>query len=319
MFKFVKTILFIIASLWFPTANAQVTVSASIDSSTIVMGQQTVVHFHMSQPQNLPVQLPVLSDMLTKNVHIIEVVGDTIADGATITINDDIVITVFEPGDYVIPAFVCRLDDKEFKSKDLNLKVRDYPEMFEEGNIPSDIKMIQNPPYSKIIWVILFSAIAVLAAFGVWAFFYWKKHMSDPMPYVRNSAVADSEQPEQTALELIRKLGTDKPWAADGNEKFFFTQLTDVLRQYLFRRYSVNALEMTSSELVAALKQTDMPAHLREMLREICFTGDMTKFAKHHPSDEECEGCVQKAEKIVLDTMQTDDNTTDTTTHPDKD
>ena len=284
-------------------AKAQVNISASIDSSSIIMGQQTVVHFKVSQPQQLAVQLPVLSDILTPGVYIVSVSGDTVADGSVISINDDIVITAFEPGDYVIPAFVCRERDKEYKTRELKLKVRDVPGVFVEGKLPSDIKEINSPPYSPVLLIVLVVSAVLMVLLGVFAFFYWRKHQDDPEPYVRNSAVADSAQPEKTALELIRNLMNEKSWLTSGNEKTYFTLLTDVMRQYFYRRYSIMALEMTSSELIGALKKTDMPPKLRDDVREICFTSDMTKFAKHKPSDSECLRCATLAEKVIMNTM----------------
>ncbi|MBQ4034629.1 MAG: hypothetical protein II623_04135 [Paludibacteraceae bacterium] len=284
-------------------AKAQVKISASIDSPSIMMGQQTVVHFHVSQPQHLAVQLPVLSDILAPGVYIVSVSGDTIADGSTISINDNIVITVFEPGDYVIPPFVCREQNKEYKTSELKLKVSDVPDVFVEGKLPADIKEINTPPYSTTLWVVLIVSVVLMVLMGIWTYYYWRKHREDPEPYVKNSAVADSAQPEKTALELIRNLAAEKCWQTAGNEKTYFTLLTDVLRQYFYRRYSIMALEMTSSELIDALKKTNMPIKLREEVREICFTGDMTKFAKHKPTDGECVHCAELAEQIVLKTM----------------
>lgn len=307
MLRIVKHFCFLLFLLTGLASKAQVSISASIDSSSMIMGQQTIVHFHVSQPQHLAVQLPVLSDLLVPGVYIVSVSGDTIADGSTITINDNIVVTAFEPGDYIIPPFVCRDDNKEYKTQELKLQVRDVSDVFVDGRLPSDIKEISSPPYSLTLWVVLIVSAVLMVLLSVGAYFYWRKHRHDPEPYVRNNAVADSAQPELTALEMIRNLAKEKPWKKVGNEKFYFTQLTDVLRQYFYRRYSIMALEMTSSELVAALKKTDMPIKLREDVREICFTGDMTKFAKHKPSDEECMHCAELSENVVLKTMVVDE------------
>lgn len=296
-------ILFLFIAFGSLTGWSQVSLSAAIDSSSMMMGQQTVVHFHVSQPQDLAVQFPVINDMLAPEVYVVGVTGDTVADGSTITINNDIVITIFEPGNYVIPPFVCHASNKDYVTDSLKIQVRDWPEVFELSKVPGDIKDVYNPPYSRILWIVLIISSVLVVLLGILGFFYWKKHKTDPEPYVRNSAVADSDKPEQTALELIHQLANDKRWLPRGNEKRYFTELTDVLRQYFYRRYSINALEMTSSELVEALKKTDLSPHLREDVREICFTGDMTKFAKHVPSDDECLNCASLAERIVKETM----------------
>ena len=288
-------------------AYGQISVSASIDSSSIEMGQQTVVRFKVTQPQQHALQLPVLSDQLAPNIFIVGVEGDTIVEGNNVTLQSRIKITVFQPGSYVIPPFVCKDKDRDYATSELNLEVRDYPENFEEGKIPGDIANIYEPPYSVFIWVVLIAAAVVFIGIVVWGIFYTKKHKNDPEPYVRNMAVSNSATPVQTALEMINKLGNEKLWQTEGKEKQFFTELTDVLRQYFYRRYKIQALEMTSSELLDALKQKDVIPFVRNEVRDICFTGDMTKFAKHKPSNDVCEKCVAQAIDIINRTSQSGD------------
>ena len=75
--------------------SGQVSVSASLDSATIVMGQQAIVHFSVTQPQNKAVQMPVFSDQLADGLQIVEIKGDTVVTGNNITINQDIIVTSF--------------------------------------------------------------------------------------------------------------------------------------------------------------------------------------------------------------------------------
>ncbi len=39
-------------------------------------------------------------------------------------------------------------------------------------------------------------------------------------------------------------------------EKEYFTELTDILRIYLYRRFGINAMEMTSRQILAGLSKT---------------------------------------------------------------
>lgn len=292
----------LLTCLWMVSAVAfaQVEVTATLDSSSIKMGQQTILHFSVTQPQNLSVRFPVFDENLTDDIFIVDMKGDTVVNGTNITVKNDIVITAFQPGTYKIPSLTCMDENKkEYKTNELSLNVLDVKTQFEEGHIPEDIKNIYDPTFSKIIWIILISSSLILIAICVLAFILWKHHKEDPEPYVYNDAVATSAQPVLTALELIRKLGEEKMWQTPGNEKKFFTMLTDVLRQYFYRRYRINAMEMTSSELVEALRKQDVPYMVREKVQQICFTGDMTKFAKHKPTDDECMKCVTTAEEVV--------------------
>ena len=61
--------------------------------------------------------------------------------------------------------------------------------------------------------------------------------------------------------------------------KEYYTRLTDTLRQYINERYGFNAMEMTSSEIIERLNNTDDPKMLDE-LRQLFTTADLVKFAK---------------------------------------
>ena len=64
------------------------------------------------------------------------------------------------------------------------------------------------------------------------------------------------------------------------DQKTYYTQLTDAVRQYIQERFGFNAMEMTSSEIIAKLQQADDQKGLEE-LRELFRTADLVKFAKH--------------------------------------
>ena len=288
--------------LGFSDLYGQVVVKSSIDSSSIIMGDQTIVHLSVSQPSNMAVQFPVLGDELIKGINIVNISGDTIVDGNLIKINQDITITSFTPGSYVIPAFVCNVSNKSFQSNDLKITIRDVNAQFEEGHLPADIKPIFFPSFPIYAWIILFVGffLFIISCFG--GFIYWRKHRSDPEPYVRNNAVELATQPEVTALDMIRKLGEEKMWLIDGQEKKFFTILGDILRQYFYRLYHIPAMEMTSSELFSALYKQSVSISVRDKVQHIFITGDMTKFAKHKPTNDECVECINMAENIISET-----------------
>ena len=64
--------------------------------------------------------------------------------------------------------------------------------------------------------------------------------------------------------------------------KGYYTELTDVLRNYMVRRFDFNALEMTSSEIIDHLMETNDKESIKE-LKELFQTADLVKFAKHAP------------------------------------
>lgn len=280
--------------------HSQVSIEAVLDSSSIKMGQQTKLHLKISQPQSVSLRMPSFNDMLVDELYIVDITGDTVVEGNSISVNQHLVLTAFQPGEYTIPSIKCvDSENKEYATNEIKLTVNDVPIQFEDGHIPEDIKNIYDPTFSKFIKLLLTLLPLLIVGILVFTYFYWKKHKDDPEPFVYNDAVANSSQPELTAMELIRKMGEEKMWQTPGNEKKFFTLLTDVLRQYFYRRYNINAMEMTSTELIEALRKQDVSYVVREKVKHICFTGDMTKFAKHKPTDDECMGCVNIAEELI--------------------
>ena len=67
---------------------------------------------------------------------------------------------------------------------------------------------------------------------------------------------------------------------ADYDQKAYYTQLTDTLRQYIRERFGFNAMEMTSSEILENLRSAGDERMLAE-LSELFMTADLVKFAKY--------------------------------------
>ena len=107
------------------------------------------------------------------------------------------------------------------------------------------------------------------------------------------------------ALRELDKWRGDKFWAPD-KQKAYYSGITDALKNYIEDRFGVDAPEMTTAELFDALGQVeDLPAELREELREVFECADFVKFAKHTASQEENARALPTAVRFVTSTYQT--------------
>ena len=107
------------------------------------------------------------------------------------------------------------------------------------------------------------------------------------------------------ALRELDKWRGDKFWAPE-KQKAYYSGITDALKNYIEDRFGVDAPEMTTAELFDALKQAeDLPADLREELRELFECADFVKFAKHTASQEENARALPTAVRFVTSTYQT--------------
>ena len=79
-----------------------------------------------------------------------------------------------------------------------------------------------------------------------------------------------------TAIERIKA----EKMTASENQKEYYTQLTDALRQYINERFGFNAMEMTSAEIIEHLNANGNQEMMNE-LKEIFQTADLVKFAKY--------------------------------------
>ncbi len=87
---------------------------------------------------------------------------------------------------------------------------------------------------------------------------------------------------ERAMLEFERL--QKKRWLESGEVKAYYAELADILRRYLERRFGIEALELTSSETVARLKQMGLPKSIVDRVRELFETADFAKFAKQVPA-----------------------------------
>jgi hypothetical protein len=85
----------------------------------------------------------------------------------------------------------------------------------------------------------------------------------------------------------------------NGEEKLFYTGVTDALREYIEARYEVSAMEKTTSEIMADLSDKKIEPRYYKELDELFKTADLVKFAKYVPGNEENEEVIPMAVRFV--------------------
>ncbi len=109
--------------------------------------------------------------------------------------------------------------------------------------------------------------------------------------------------PHVEANKALEELHHRKLWQ-NGNYKGYYTQLSMILRRYISRRWDIRALEFTTDEIIAALRDIDIAGMSRDNLVTILRTADMVKFAKAEPDAEHNEECYTMAYYFVENTKQ---------------
>lgn len=107
--------------------------------------------------------------------------------------------------------------------------------------------------------------------------------------------------PHVVANKALIELGHRKLWQK-GKTKAYYTALTSILRTYIDGRWGIGAMEMTTDEIIIALRDVEMPTASRTHLIEILRTADFVKFAKAEPEGEVNEEAMNQALYFVENT-----------------
>ncbi len=285
---------------------APMSIKASLDSATLEMGRQTRLHLNIVIPadrQGVLTAKP--SSMLTDNVEIVDILPADTTDlgNQLLEIKQDMIIQSFDSGDYVIPEIVYLSGTDTLLSNKLSLRV--YPvDVSEMTTINPDADVEKGDskwwdflPYIIIdYWEwILGVLILIIAAITLYIVFR-KKTIKLPF-----KAQAPKLSPYEVA---IRELSTlkERNLCATGQEKEYYTRLTDILRIYLQERFGINAMEMTSTQITRALNENEETRLPNRLMRQILEIADFVKFAKVRPMPEDNVKSFNSAMQFVEDT-----------------
>lgn len=262
---------------------AQVTVDIKIDSLQLLVGEQTGITLNVSLGSHNKLKLPQFrnGDELIPNVEIVEVMPpDTqyINEGKRIDVSQRYIVTAWDSAFYYLPPFDVEVDGKKYSSKSLALKVYtlDVDTLHADQFYPPN--GVMEPPFSWIDWKgVVYCSFLVVLLLAVAIFLMDRIHKGKPI--VRIIRRKKKLPPHKIAIDEIERIKAERKWA-DEDSKEYYTMLTDTLRNYIQERYSFNAMEMTSAEIIDRLMQENDETALNE-LRDIFRTADLVKFAKY--------------------------------------
>ena len=107
--------------------------------------------------------------------------------------------------------------------------------------------------------------------------------------------------PHVAAIQALEALHNQKLWQ-NNRHKQYYSGLTDILRTYIAARWGFGAMEMTSDEIIEAMRAEELPDKARMDLTAILRDADLVKFAKATPDAEQNEADYLKAYYFVEET-----------------
>ena len=280
-------------------------VSATLDSTTLFIGDQTDLHLRAIGEVGEQVAMPVLDKELIPGVEIVDrTIVDTLSlkDGR-VQYDQYLTVTSFEDSLFYIAPLPFVSGDDTVWSDGLTLNVVQPFEMDTTDMAITDIKGVYKAPiwwWGIFRWVLLAVLLAGVGVAGYYLITYLQRRKLEE---AGNEVVTEPLRPaEEVALEKLDAIKEKKIWQ-QGQVKEYYTQLTDVVREYIARRFEVSSVEQTSDETLRDIRPLlSERKDLYDQLRKMLTLADLVKFAKWNTTPDENELSLRNAYTFVKET-----------------
>jgi len=282
---------------------------ATLDTNNIQIGDHIRLTISLQTDEKNAVIFPVLSDTMDQKFVFISVSElDTVTERRSRirTYSRTFTFTIFEPGEYHFPEipFLVKTpteqDYSEVFTNAVSITVG-APEVDMEAGI-RDIKANWRIPITfreTLPYLLILLVVVILIVTGIYLYRKWKN--KEPLFDFAPKPVIPAHV---EALENLEKLRLKQLWQ-NSLVKEYYTELTDILRIYTEKGLHINAVEMTSDELIDAIADSEFEnkSELLELLRNTLPTADLVKFAKATPLADEHDRCFKDVKQFVELTM----------------
>jgi hypothetical protein len=207
-------------------------------------------------------------------------------------------LTQFDSGKYTIPSIKILINKKAFLTDSIKVEVANVlvdtlkQKMYDIKDIvPANEGM--GDWWKYLLFLLLISAIAA----GI----YW---------YIKKQQKQKIEEeiyktPIEKATNLLNNLEKKELWQ-HGEIKAYYSELTDIVRNYIEEAIDIPAMESTTSELIEGLKNASKKKKMKlsqetiDSLFVVLKQADLVKFAKSKPLDFEITEDRKKIERTIV-------------------
>lgn len=299
--------LFCMMSLLDIRCEAQVTfLKGKTSTDTIIVGQPFDYQLSLTIPKDYFVDWRQFGDTLSKSIDVLKVEDIktmSINNSDNVIMTQNLTLTSFDTGYVYVPEIAITY------SKSLKDSVR-YTLSTEEKELyvktmavdttqafrPIKGIMRQSVTVKEVFpWVVIVIVIAGI----VYLIIYLKKHKK-----TKDVVVEEKKKPAIPAIITARaKLAEikDTEFWNSPNSKDYYTNLTDIAREYLEGQFNIDAVEMTTDEIIRAVSKLNLGNSTKSRLRDTLIIADFVKFAKANPSSEHNKQSFNDIDNFVED------------------
>lgn len=295
---------------------SNISISAKLDSVNVLMGNLNTLHLEVVENKGTQGRLSIFQEIDRARGYA-SVCGDSVElstdykvdttelGSNRIQLNFSIPVQAFDSGTYTLPMIVYYAGKDSAVSNSLTFNI--YPVNVTADDEISGLAPVMEPDGKKFydflpdwlfdfwwLWLIIFLVICLF----LWSMRKYKK--KGGLAFITPKSMP---KPWEVAISSLQRLKSRKLWE-QGMEKEYFTELTDILREYLYERFGINAMEMTTRQIMDKIYESDL-RDKRDYVKQILNVADFVKFAKVRPLPADSIAAYDNAMKFVEETIPT--------------
>lgn len=295
---FFSVFIFVFAS---HTFSQEVKSKVSVDSTNYLVGDYINYLVELSAPKNVEFFFPSIKDSLKKLEFIEQLPLQKKEENGKNSFTYHFVLAGFDSGNVTIPSF--QIPYKTNKDTAFSILSTDSINLIIHTlavDTTKEAKDIKEPIVIPFNWLELLLWIVAIAAVVAILYFIYKKFIKRKDQ--GEEVIEIQRPPYEIALYSLDELEGKKLWQS-GKVKEYHTEITEIIRTYFEKRFSLPALELTSDETIEMLKTKNETLEILPLTKDFLQNADMVKFAKFVPLNEVNETMIKQARQIVTVTI----------------
>ena len=287
-----------------------VEVEGKVESTDVQVGKPFTLNLSLKVPYGWFVEWnDFTTDTLSEQLDIIKRsdVERTADADSNVIVKQQLTLMTFDTGQVQVPPIAL----KYARSFDDANRLKAYTDPIDlySTTIAVDTTLAYKPIVEPIAapvqmkevfpWILAVLLLA-LAAFGIW---YWRRHRKTKVDADGNIVRGPVIPPYDKAVGDLETLRQQKLWQS-GKVKEYYSPLTDIAREYIEGQFGVNAVEMTTDDILEEIKPLHFSQETYDKLKDTMEVADLVKFAKYSSSNLESENAMNSMTEFVNESYE---------------
>ena len=263
------------------------TLSSQLSKSTLILGEEGEFKINISNITGLEVQAAPKNELLPFHF---EVLSDSIQKTPNLYTRT-VKFQIFQEGKFKIPPIEIKAGDKVVKTIPYEVEVINTAKKGEEINDIMNNKSVKLDiqDYWDLYKFYILVGLAVIASIILIIMVLKWGRAKKSSPVVRTN---------QTLKELENL--KNKKYIENNDFRSFYVELIDISRNFLSKQYGFPAKELLTDDLLEYMKgKNNISEENEKVLATVFERGDLAKFAKVIPTQEEMEGDFNNIKEFV--------------------